>query len=574
MKKFFFGWLILVYSTQVDAQNQLIIPDTVSGPSINLDLAASAINFYPGVTTPTLGFNGDYLGPTIFLNSGQQVMLNVTNNCGDTTTVHWHGLHVPAMADGGPHIIIPNGTTWSPSFIVLDKASTFWYHPHLHMHTAEQVTKGAAGFIIVRDTIEAALDLPRAYAVDDIPLAIQTRAFDATGSFVVMSAMDTAILVNGTLNAFTELPAQINRLRILNASTERVYNFGFSNNQTFYQIGSDGGLLAAPLPLTRMQLAPGERAEVLVDLNGMTGQSIFLKSFASQLPSGIYGALNPAIGGPNVIVNYTLNPLNGADFNILQINVGVALGSGTFSIPATLVSQTTIPASSSNFTRTFQLSPQVMGPTGTLIGPFVINGQSFNMNVINETVVLGNTEKWEITNQTRIAHPFHIHDVQFYVLDINGLAPPANLAGRKDVILVPGGGGIVRFITQFEDYADPNMPYMYHCHMLSHEDEGMMGQFVVVDSTTALPELEANNFQIYPNPSNDGQFEIYIGTYETVKINWELTDLTGRVTDGGSTSTDSKGSFSINANAGNGVYLLSFKMPSGGRSVYKVMISR
>lgn len=132
--------------------------------------------FHPGEPVATIGYNGDLLGPTLILNRGEQVILNVTNQLPDMTTTHWHGMHVSAENDGGPHSVILPGTTWSPSFTVLDRASTFWYHPHGHGLTDYQVSLGAAGMIIVRDAEEAALDLPRAYGVDDIPLILQTKA--------------------------------------------------------------------------------------------------------------------------------------------------------------------------------------------------------------------------------------------------------------------------------------------------------------------------------------------------------------------------------------------------------------
>jgi bilirubin oxidase len=141
-----------------------------------------------------------------------------------------------------------------------------------------------------------------------------------------------------------------------------------------------------------------------------------------------------------------------------------------------------------------------MGPTGMLNGPFEINGLSYNMEFINYEIPLNNTEIWELTNHTAIAHPFHIHDVQFYILDINGNPPPANMQGKKDVVLVPPFFGTVRFITRFEDFANEDVPYMYHCHMLSHEDDGMMGQFIVVDNTTGVDREDKIPISIYPNP--------------------------------------------------------------------------
>jgi bilirubin oxidase len=141
-----------------------------------------------------------------------------------------------------------------------------------------------------------------------------------------------------------------------------------------------------------------------------------------------------------------------------------------------------------------------MGPTA-INGPFLINNTTFNMDVVNYSIPLNNTEIWTLQNNTPIAHPFHIHNVPFYILDINGIPPPPELSGRKDVVLVPGGQGKVRFITKFEDFANPDVPYMYHCHMLTHEDGGMMGQFIVYDPLNFVNENINNEITIYPNPA-------------------------------------------------------------------------
>lgn len=484
------------------SQNALFIPDTLSGSMINLNLQNGQVAFYDGFITNTIGYNQEILGPTLILEKGSNVTLNVVNNLSETTTVHWHGMHVSAENDGGPHTPIAPGEVWAPSFTVLDKAGTYWYHPHLHEHTEEQVTRGAAGFIIVRDDEEAQLELPRTYGIDDFPVVIQSRSFNAEKQFLTNTASDNAILCNGTLDPHLELPAQVVRLRLLNGSTERVYNLGFSGNLDYYQIASDGGLLGAPVALSRMRLAPGERAEILVDLSGLQGQSVSLMSFASELPNGIYGAANPSVMPMGSIPGYTGNPLNGSDFNLLQLNVADSTTDPITSIPSALAAQTPYSEADAQATRNLTFTPTQMGPAGMANGPFVINGAGFDMEVVNYRIPLNNTEIWQLTNMTAIAHPFHIHDVQFYILDINGSPPPPNMQGRKDVVLVPPMGGTVSFITKFEDFADEGTPYMYHCHMLSHEDDGMMGQFVVFGNTNSTDEFGIEPAILYPNPTS------------------------------------------------------------------------
>jgi len=513
--------LILCISTlgSVIAQNPVFIPSTQSGTNFNLQLQTGAVQFLPGAITNTMGANGNLLGPTLILQKNDNIQIDVTNNLGEPTTLHWHGLHVAPENDGGPHTVINAGETWSPSFEVLDWAGTYWYHPHLHHKTNEHVQKGIAGFILVKDPIEAALDLPRTYGIDDFPLAIQTKAFDASNQIIIESALDVNLMVNGTMDAFLDAPAQVVRLRFLNGSSERSYLFGLSNGAVLHQIASDGGLLEQTNSTSRLWLSPGERAEVLVDLSGLEGQSIELMSFGSELPSGNYGAAQPGMGAGQTIPDYTSNPLNGSDFVVLSLNVQAPTASPVTTIPSSLVTHTIWPEVDADITRNLTFSPVVMGPTA-IQGPFLIDGQAFDMMVVNQYVPFDNIEIWTLTNSTPISHPFHIHDVQFYVLDIDGVPPPAHLSGRKDVILVPPGGSVVRFITQFDDFYNDTLPYMYHCHMLTHEDDGMMGQFVVnspaglgIEHLPNISELVS----VYPNPA---QHEL------SIEIKGEYGDLT------------------------------------------------
>jgi len=486
----FFSW----------GQNLLFIPDTLSGLLIPLEINHNHMHFFPGTETETMGINGPILGPTVILNKGQQVTMQVTNVTMDSTTMHWHGLHVPPEDDGGPHTPITPFSVWSPSFEVMDKAGTYWYHPHLHHMTNMHVQKGVAGMIIVRDNEEANLDLPRTYGIDDIPLIIQTKGFDSNNQIVVETALDTTLMVNATIDPYVQLPEQIVRLRLLNGSSERVYNLGLSNGNSFHLIATDGGLLNTPINLSRLKLAPGERAEILVNLQGLLNQTISLISYGSQLSNGIYGAVQPGMGAGQSIPNYTLNPLNGANFEILQIQVIPATNNPVISIPTSLGQNTPWTENSANATKTLTFSPQVMGPSA-IVGPFLINNTTFDMDVINYQIPLNNIEVWTLQNNTPIAHPFHLHNVPFYILDINGVAPPPELAGRKDVVLVPGGQGTVRFITKFENFANDSVPYMYH--VLTHEDGGMMGQFVVFDPLNNIVELNDDLVTIFPNPSNE-----------------------------------------------------------------------
>ena len=548
MKKILLS-LLLLTGLSGYSQNAIPIPDTLSGPVYNLDMHPDSVQFLPGVKTFTNAFNQySYLGPTLIMHKGDMINLNVQNLLDDTTTVHWHGLHVPAMADGGPHTFFLSGTTWSPMFTVMNNAATYWYHPHLHMKTGQQAMRGAAGMIIVRDSVESTLNLPRQYGVDDFPIIVQTQQFDSANQILWRGMHDSTIFVNGTQDPMLSVPAQIVRFRMLNASQERNYNFGFTGNMPFQVIGNDGGLLTAPVQVTRIRLSPGERVEILLDLNGMTGQQFYLMSYASEFPTGIQG------GTPIPSMNTAMySPINGIDFNILQLNVTPPTVNPVTTIPSSLVSFTPLDEANMNDFRNIIISTQnMMSPDG----PFYFNGQMFDMERIDYRIPINNTEVWSLSNQTMVAHPFHIHDVQFFVLDRNGIPAQPYEAGFKDVVLV-GPNESVRFITKFEDFADTTMPYMYHCHILMHEDDGMMGQFVVVPNTTNIPEMNKGElFSFYPSPVS-GSLNITLNNGDSGEI--IITDVLGKNIWNEKLSSGQKSIYVNTSDWKSGVYFITLK---------------
>ena len=509
--------------------NKIIIPPVITGTDINLTLQNGEFEFFPGHKTATMGINGPVLGPTLIVNKGDFLNIKVKNELNERTTLHWHGMHVSSENDGGPHMIIEAGETWNPHYEVKNRASTCWYHPHLDTHTDEHVSKGIAGFIIVKDEEEAKFDLPRTYGVDDIPLAIQTRSFDDNYQVEFDVNSDDVLIVNATRNAYAEVPAQVVRFRLLNGSSQRVFNFGLSGNRKFYLIATDGGLLEKPVELTRLPMAPGERAEILVDFSGMEGKTIGLFSYASELENGIYGAKYPAPGQGMQLDGYNPNWMNGTDFKIMDFVVGEKTANAVTSIPQTLAGEP--PYSENDVDKHRDIVFRAKNPgRNQLNGDFYINGVSFDMDVINITIPLNNTEIWTISNNTPIAHPFHLHDVGFWILDINGNPPPAYAKGKKDTYLVPGRHSTMRIITKFTDFANDSIPYMYHCHMLKHEDGGMMGAFVVVDKTSNTSDINDNDdIILYPNPVKS----MYV-TVETKNANdkikaYSVIDESGRI---------------------------------------------
>jgi len=524
----FFTTLAILLFNSAFSQNPLNIPPVLTGLNFNLTVQAGTQPFYPGHPTPTYGINGAFLSPTIVVNKGDMVTLNVINTLNVATTMHWHGLHVAPENDGGPHQSIAAGSTWSPSFEILNNAGTYWYHPHGEGKTELHVGKGLSGLFIVHDPTELSLGLPQTYGVDDIPLIVQTKAFDVLHQIAIADHMDTAVFVNGTLHATTDLPAQVVRLRLLNGSSMRSFYFGFSNNMTFYQIATDGGLVATPNAVTRLLLAPGERSEVLVNLSGMNGQSVDLMSYASEMPVGVFGS--PAVGiTPDTMEMYDENFLNGADFQLVEFNIVAQNASPVTSIPASLVPYTPFDVADVDMNRTlvFDTITLVPGSVPNLAaGPFGINATTFNMDSINITIPLNSTEVWTLKNNTHIAHPFHIHDVQFNVIEKSGTPPPITEQGWKDVILVMPHDS-VKFITQFTTFTDEMVPYMYHCHLLHHEDDGMMGSFLVVDPFASLGENATNNqLTVYPNPASD-EWNI-AGNWNNSTVSIEIVNALGQ----------------------------------------------
>ncbi len=521
-----FSILVIIYFTticSIHAQTALSIPDTLSGNTIDLFMSDSSRQFVPGFNTSTIGYNGSYLGPTIILNKGQQVTMNVHNQLADTTTTHWHGLHVAPMNDGSPHTPIMAGSIWSPSFTILDNAALYWYHPHLHGKTLSQVVKGAAGLIIVRDSLESTLDLPRSYGIDDFPLVFQWQHMDSTTKQIILNdELDNITMINGQINVpvtpFLEVPAQVVRLRLLNASSHRFIEIGFDNNMAFHQITTDDGLLNAPVTLTRLMLGSGERAEILVDFQGQNGNTFYIRQYGTELPAGYPG------GPPSGMGASMMGPLDNTDFNLLQLDVVNPTTNPVISIPTTLTTNTIYSSSgASNFNVSITASP-MMSMTN-----FLMNGVKFDENVINMTTTQERVMTWTITNQSMMPHPFHIHGNHFYVLSINGATPPANMLGPKDVVVIPPQNGSVVLITKYKDFNDPVMPYMFHCHILSHEDNGMMGQFIVNPAPTGiLPVNKNDDLYIYPNPVNDF---IYVERKMEQKAigNIEITDLLGNI---------------------------------------------
>lgn len=463
------GGLPAFGATGFGHKNPLAIPPLDLGQikdgtrEFGLELQNGISKFFAGYDTPTKGINGAYLGPVLRMRRGEMVRLNVTNNLGHDSTLHWHGFNLPASADGGPHQVIAPGDTWSPSFEIRERAATMWFHSHLMGETAAQVWAGLAGMVIIDDDVVDALDLPSQYGVDDIPLVLQDRRFRRDGTMPYKSSMHDRMagmqgdysLLNGTISPYLEVSTEKVRLRLLNGSNASIYNLAFRDSRAFQLIGTDGGLLSAPVELIGLRLAPGERAEIVVDFSD--GAPALLESISSG--RGMGGEQSPA-------------------FDLLEFRPQATLAPSP-DIPAQLADLPIPDASTAIRTRHFLLEMPGMGMGMMRGGGFTINGKEMDMGRVDLVVKRGEAEIWEIENAGPMAHPFHVHNTQFRILDKAGRPPAPAEAGLKDTVLVEPGD-VARILIRFDHYTDPDRPYMYHCHILEHEDAGMMGQFTVV----------------------------------------------------------------------------------------------
>lgn len=492
--------------------------DAANGP-INLEMRVTTHKFNPGNPSdslnggsgqpngiPAYAYNvaGDstmtILGPTLKLHTFGTTAINVKNLIGVPTTTHWHGAEVPAMMDGGPHDMIAPGSTWSVSFNTLDSASTMWYHPHYHNMTMQHVQRGLSGMIIVDlpgDPI--APTLPHTYAVDDIPVIVGDLGFAKGSSVAAGMEIDTTKgkrpinLINGVTNPYVEVPAHAVRLRILNGSTRKGLLFGvstsyatpFSTQKPFYLIATDGGYMMKPDTLTQLLVGPGAREEIVLDLSSYApGDTLYLSNLKDSLPGFVIGSPQKAGNG------FGQDTTIGTAF--LQLRV---VADSTFKNYTPITSFTPFTTTwSPGLADTLNIAKhrlKLLEGGGAGQG-FTIDGTPYVMDVINDTVCVDTKEIWAIKNTSNTAHPFHIHKIQFRVLDVtdstgkNVDLETYGLNGPKDDVLVLPGWTL-RFLGQYDDYPsmiDPMETYMYHCHILTHEDSvggGMMHQFVVTD---------------------------------------------------------------------------------------------
>ncbi|PZR83399.1 MAG: copper oxidase [Stutzerimonas stutzeri] len=490
----------------------LPIPELIDarrqGNALALRTETGRTAFFPGRDSATRGFNGSYLGPTLRIHQGDEVELAVTNAMPDATAVHWHGLLVPAESDGGPHQPVEPGSTWRPRIRVDQPGATLWYHAHPHGDTARQVYEGLAGMLLVADEAkERDLGLPSEYGVDDIPLVLQDKVFEdgrlvypVHPLFMMQGVRGATVLVNGAPNPVARVPAGLVRLRLLNGANARVFDLSFSDGRVFHWIASDAGLLERPVERRSLWLAPGERAELLVDFSdgraaalrtgqdptlarGMMGEMGMMGGRAEPLDAAVsILALEPrprdrdapAVRVPDRLVKLErFNPARAVRRRQLRLTMGCCgmEGGGMEHGMAARGGMGPGMMARGMGSRGGGMMGRGMG----MRGMFGINGQPFDPERIDLTVRFGDTEIWEVSGGT-MPHPFHIHGVHFEVLSRAGSPPTIADQGMKDTVLVQER---VELLVRF-DWPAVNAPFVYHCHILEHEEGGQMGQYKTV----------------------------------------------------------------------------------------------
>lgn len=445
---------------------------------------------------------GSYLGPTLRVRTGQKVRLRFTNQLPEPTVLHMHGLHVPEELDGHPRYAIGNGQTLVYEFEVVNRAGTYWYHPHHHDRTGLQVHAGLAGLLLVSDAEEAALNLPS--GADELLWVIQDRTFDVENQFVYLGGMPMdrmngflgdEVLVNGRREVALDLATRVYRARVVNGSNARIYKLAWGDGTPLTVIGTDGGLLERPRAQPYVTLAPGERADLIIDLRERAvGSSLLLQSRAfegANLEMG--GGMQMGRGMPMGRGRGGGMRGGGGDGGVPN---GAALTILTVRIARKESSDFRLPERLSTYDDSWQpgaateAAPRRFAITMSRM-QWLLNNRTFEMDraASDETVRLGSKEVWEFANvnsMMRMPHPIHLHGRQFRVL--RRTIDPALAAnweslregftdqGWKDTVLVMPGEQ-VQILSHFQHY--PGL-FLYHCHNLEHEDMGMMRNYHVI----------------------------------------------------------------------------------------------
>ncbi|HET7678218.1 MAG TPA: multicopper oxidase family protein [Candidatus Limnocylindrales bacterium] len=433
-------------ANHVAFSSALNIPPELTGSDITLTAQTAAIPILPGPATTMWTYNGIFPGPTIRVPTGQTTRVTLVNqlpSAAGSLTLHNHGNHSSPENDGQPDaFLVQQGGSYTYTYTGLEaggneRGALQWYHDHRMDVTGRNVWMGLAGMYIIDDPADPGTLPSGAF---DVPLMLTDRSFDANNQlayrFDLTGVTGDHILVNGVPQPFFAVGDRRYRLRILNASNYRSYDLAMSNGQPLVQIGTESGLLPAPVSRSHILIGPAERVEVVVDFAGLLGQNVVLRNLAAQ------GALGELM-----------------EFRVTQDLVDDS------QIPTTLRA---LPAlGTPTTTRSFDF--------GRKNGRWTINGRFFEPERIDARPVLGSTETWILANSGGWDHLIHIHDVDQQLVSRNG-SPPTPDELMKETWNI-SGGQTVEVKLKFTDNVGR---YVFHCHILEHEDAAMMAQFEVV----------------------------------------------------------------------------------------------
>jgi FtsP/CotA-like multicopper oxidase with cupredoxin domain len=434
----------------IDAANPPLLVNISRRPhtvEVNLTAAVAKLSLQPGVTSEVFAYNGHVPGPTLDVREGDHVIIHFRNDLPEATTVHWHGIHLPFESDGSPFHPIEPGESHDYAFTVrAGTAGTYWYHPHPDRRTGFAIGKGLFGAIVVH-----AADDPLPPMTEKLLILSDNRFLaDGTIDFPDPTSHHGGIdeengregpmlFVNGhVLPTVSIRSGEIQRWRIINSSAGRIFRISLAG-QTMLQVGTDGGLFEKPVEVKDLLLTTGERAEVLVK-GGARGSRTVLQN----LP---YDRYSPQTRPADWKVT--------RDLLTLQTSSEPAVR--PVALPATL--RKVLPLDTTKVTAVRTI----------VFGQGIINGHTMDMARVDVSTHVGATEIWEITNIVGMDHPFHLHGFQFQVLDRDGVAEP--YVAWKDMLNIPKHS-TARIIVRYDDYPGK---WMFHCHILDHEDHGMMG---------------------------------------------------------------------------------------------------
>jgi FtsP/CotA-like multicopper oxidase with cupredoxin domain len=427
-------------------KNISTVPGTVE---FNLTAEPARIALLPGHVTDAYTYNGSVPGPTIEVREGDRVIIHFRNHLTEPTTIHWHGLHIPADMDGSPLRPVGPGKQFDYIFTMpRGTAGTYWYHPHPDLRTGYQIAKGLFGAFIVRDPAD-----PLPASLPEKLLILSDNRFNPDGSpeiadpHTLQGQIDeengregNVLFVNGqVMPRITIRSGEVQRWRVINVSAARIYRLAIPG-QTLLHVGDDGGLFERPVAINEFLLANSERVELLVRGTGTPGSQAVLQ----DLP---YDRYDP----------HTRPADWETTRDLLTLRYDDAPPVPPVTLPATLRRIVALDTT------------KVTARHVIVLSQGLINGRTMDMNRVDVHSRLGATEIWEVQNVVTMDHPFHLHGFQFQILDRDGV--PAPYRSWKDVINVPKHE-TVRFIVRLDDFPGR---WMFHCHILDHEDHGMMG---------------------------------------------------------------------------------------------------